>query len=86
MTDKELSEQMMPIMRTGKHIPFSVLNEEWAQKNHSQTLTRLAERGGLSVCEAWAIHKCQKWQAFASIADEARALTLLTLQTQGAKP
>lgn len=30
-----------------KKIPFGLLSEEWAQRNHSQTLQRLAERGGL---------------------------------------
>ena len=36
-------------------IPMELLNEEWAQRNHSQSLNRLAERGGLSMCEALAI-------------------------------
>lgn len=36
-------------------IPMSLLNEKHAMRNHSQTLERLAERGGLSPCEALAI-------------------------------
>jgi hypothetical protein len=32
-------------------VPYEILNEEWAQRNHSQTLTRLNERGGLCVLE-----------------------------------
>lgn len=38
-------------------IPWALLapHEKQAQANHSQTLTRLAERGGLSPCEALAV-------------------------------
>lgn len=32
-------------------IPFAMLNERMAQWNHSQTLDRLNERGGLCVLE-----------------------------------
>lgn len=35
-------------------IPMRLLNEEWAKRNHSQSLNRLNERGGLSPCEALA--------------------------------
>lgn len=35
-------------------IPMDFLNEEWAQKNHSQSLERLAERGGLDPTEVMA--------------------------------
>lgn len=34
-----------------KSVPFSMLCEVWAQNNHSQTLTRLNERGGLCPAE-----------------------------------
>lgn len=44
-------------------IPFSMLNEEWAKRNHQQTLNRLAERGGLSPSEAIAIMDKRKWLA-----------------------
>lgn len=37
------------------YIRMEVLNEEWAQNNHGQSLKRLNERGGLSPCEAVAI-------------------------------
>ena len=32
-------------------IPWDMLNEDMAQKNHGQTLKRLNERGGLGVTE-----------------------------------
>lgn len=52
----------MPIMLEGLRsdasrpsIRMDVLNEEWAQRNHSQSLSRLASRGGLAPQEAAAI-------------------------------
>jgi len=57
-TDRKL----MPLMRTGLFIDFDLLDERQAMKNHGQTLTRLAERGGLSVCEALAIAQRRKWE------------------------
>ena len=48
-----------PIMKNkGKeYIPYDVikLHEDQALKNHGQTLDRLAERGGLSWSEAYAV-------------------------------
>lgn len=32
-------------------VPMGLFNEEWAQRNHGQTLHRLAERGGLGLLE-----------------------------------
>lgn len=47
--------------QTPKFIRWDALNEEWAQKNHGQTLKRLAERGGLSPCEALANIERRQW-------------------------
>lgn len=44
-----------------KFIRWDVLDEGWAQKIHGQTLTRLAERGGLSPCEALANIERREW-------------------------
>lgn len=46
----------MPIINSSPKIYINkdLLNEEWAMKNHSQTLDRLAERGGLSCREVLA--------------------------------
>ena len=52
-----------PGKRHERTIPFSMLNEEWADRNHGQTLKRLAERGGLGPCEAIAIMDRRKWMA-----------------------
>jgi len=42
-------------------IPDGLLNEEWAQINHSQSLSRLNERGGLTLEEALAIIQKRKF-------------------------
>ena len=43
-------------------IPMDFLNEEWAQKNHSQSLERLAERGGLDPTEVIANIEHRSWK------------------------
>lgn len=47
--------------RCPKFIRWNSLNEEWAQRNHDQSLKRLAERGGLSPCEALANIERRPW-------------------------
>lgn len=44
-------------------IPWAMIapHEKQAERNHDQTLTRLAERGGLSACEAVAILEDRRW-------------------------
>lgn len=45
-----LNNQFPVLGRTGsiKYVKWDKLNEGWAKKLHSQSLARLAERGGLS--------------------------------------
>ncbi|KFZ26321.1 MAG: hypothetical protein KQ78_01494 [Candidatus Izimaplasma bacterium HR2] len=43
-------------------VPMSVLNETPAKANHSQTLKRLAERGGLEPTEILANIECRDWR------------------------
>lgn len=43
-------------------IDRAALNEEWARKNHGQTLDELKRRGGLSPCEAAAIIHHRAWR------------------------
>jgi len=52
-----------PVM-DGPSIPWSIIAryERQAQKNHGQTLERLAERGGLSVSEAIAVLSNMQWR------------------------
>jgi hypothetical protein len=62
MADKE---PMFPILNDPiiRAIPWASIlpHEAQAQRNHSQTLRRLAERGGLSIHEAYHIIKDQEW-------------------------
>ena len=67
----------MPLMRTGLAVRMDLLNEQWAQKNHGQSLERLAERGGLSVEEALAIAERRQWSAQRQEFESFRALALL---------
>lgn len=63
--------EMMPILMYPRErkqhpecpqsIPMSMLNEEWADRNHHQTLDRLAQRGGLGPDEALAIMDKRRW-------------------------
>jgi hypothetical protein len=58
-----MSERMFPIM--GYHdIPWRAIApaEKQAQENHGQSLERLAERGGLSPCEACAVMQFRPWK------------------------
>jgi hypothetical protein len=52
----------MPILGTPFAVRMDLLNEEQAQANHWQSLTRLRERGGLSLCEAAAIAERRRWR------------------------
>lgn len=61
----------MAVTCAGKRllIPFSLLDENQAIKNHQQSLKRLSERGGLSACEALAIIEKRPWKSmFESVA------------------
>lgn len=54
-----------PIMSSNlmASVPWAFLapHEAQAQRNHSQSLKRLAERGGLAACEAIDIVKGLRW-------------------------
>jgi len=67
----------MPLMHTGLAIRMDLLNERQAQINHGQTLQRLAERGGLSPCEALAIAERREWRK-RGLEDALKALAALT--------
>lgn len=53
----DLQDKPFPVINPPKgcptHVPWSALDEEMAYKNHRQTLSRLAERGGLNVIEIY---------------------------------
>lgn len=49
------SKEMMPIHpKDSQHlqsVPMGLFNEEWAERNHGQSLARLKQRGGLDIYE-----------------------------------
>jgi hypothetical protein len=47
---------MYPI-QDGPSVPWEVMapHESQCQHNHSQSIARIAERGGFGCCEAWAV-------------------------------
>lgn len=58
-------EKMFPILHDPivRAVPWAAIqpHEAQAQRNHSQSLERLAERGGLDVAEAVLIMRDQSW-------------------------
>lgn len=62
-----MADVLFPILQDEqiRAIPWEVLapHERQAQRNHSQTLRRLAERGGLSPAEAVAVLDGLDWGA-----------------------
>lgn len=53
-----------PILGTRESIPWEVIapHEKQAEINHYQTLTRLAERGGLAWSEALAVLEDRRYE------------------------
>jgi hypothetical protein len=69
LNDYRLREEIPALRAAGVQnlvvgFPWAIIapHERQAQKNHSQTLARLAERGGLSACEAIAVLTDQPWR------------------------
>jgi len=64
-----------------KSIPWDMIgpHNEQALRNHSQTLTRLKERGGLAPCEAVAVLEDRKWKKMPAVTSCARLIELLEL-------
>lgn len=58
----EQATRRFPIQR-GPDVPWEVMapHESQAQRNHGQSLARLAERGGLGTGEAWAVVNGLHW-------------------------
>lgn len=70
----------MPIMGSPSipSIRWSMIagHERQAMRNHGQTLSRLAERGGLGACEAVAIIEDRRWHRMDQAAAERRLIQL----------
>ncbi len=68
------NDNCFPVLRGGGDLPKFVkwrkLSEFWAQKNHSQSLERLAERGGLSPIEIVGNVEGIDWIDLSSVSEE----------------
>lgn len=64
-------------------VPWSLLapHEEQAQRNHYQSLKRLAERGGLSPAEMVAVIEDRPWRNMAPADAVARLLELIAKES-----
>ena len=89
MTEREV----MPIMGGVflKTIPWALISghEDQAQTNHGQSLTRLAERGGLGPSEAVVIIQDRLWRRLNEPACERalmRGIVALAIAEAKAKP
>jgi hypothetical protein len=60
-----------------KFVNWDKLNEHWAQRNHGQSLQRLAERGGLSTWELYINVHGMQWPNRHLPCTEEQALTLV---------
>ncbi len=88
-----MTQQMFPILLHWSHarrsewerlgcpseVPWSFVeqHEQQALRNHSQTLHRLAERGGLSPCEMVAVVEDREWESMSDAAAIERLRDLL---------
>jgi hypothetical protein len=82
--------RMFPIMgKTLTSVPWSLLapHEAQAVRNHSQSLERLAQRGGLSACEALAVIEGRKWGDIKPQPDDESRLAAIAVKppAQGAQ-
>lgn len=61
------------------NIPWALIGPHAAQAkaNHQQTLERLAERGGLSACEALAVLEDREWRAMPRLEAHAKLARLV---------
>ncbi len=53
------------------------VHEQQALRNHSETVARLAERGGLSACEAVAVLEDRPWHSMRRIEAHAQLLKMI---------
>ena len=64
MTDESTRKQFPILGRRGQTFDYQLVadHSNQADRNHYQTVHRLAERGGLSWCELYAVLHDRKWQ------------------------
>jgi hypothetical protein len=72
-------EEAFRLIRVPSSVPWSLVVEHEAQAkaNHSQSLERLAERGGLSPCELVAVLENRPWHRMTAHESAAQLLKLI---------
>ena len=71
------TDRLFPVLKgvTLKFIPWGLLDphRRQADRNHGQTLEKLADRGGLSAEEAMAVIEGRRWTPLPDAEDRLRA-------------
>ncbi len=87
-----ISERRFPLLLTDEEkmrypllaqtVPWALVapHADQARRNHGQTLERLAERGGLALCELVAVLEDRPWEKMHPTTSVARLRELLALQ------
>lgn len=66
-------------------IPMKMIeqHEDWCERNHSQRVATLRNRGGLTACEAVAVLQGRKWHAMREAEAHANLYSLLMSYQRG---
>lgn len=87
--DTDLANKPFPVLKPPKDcpasVPWSTLDEAHAYKIHGQTLSRLAERGGLDVKEIYINYYKLGLRDINAIAQQAAMALVNTLNNAGSK-
>ncbi len=89
VSEQKTTDRQFPIMdgKQRAYIPWSVIapHEAQARQNHGQSLSRLAERGGLCWSEAWGVLTGVPWSRLPrGQEDRCKAAVLAICQKEGA--
>ncbi len=82
--EKELARfksRRFPVLGGGMTVPWLMVAPcaPQAYENHSQTLERLAERGGLCWTELLCVLECRRWNDARELSEEAAKVRVLAL-------
>lgn len=87
----ELEERRFPVLDAGFSVPWRLVApfEAQAERNHNQTLQRLAERGGLDPVELWAVMHGMGWKDRSKLPSQEAAkewaLSLVSIEARAEK-
>lgn len=87
----ELEERRFPVLDAGFSVPWRLVApfEAQAERNHNQTLQRLAGRGGLDPVELWAVMHGMGWKDRSKLPSQEAAkewaLSLVSIEARAEK-